>query len=42
MPNLVTFEQLFHILLGHLGMQIDYVKTDLIVTAQNMRMHVHV
>ena len=42
MPNLVTFEQLFHIFLGHLGMQVDYAKTDLIVTAQNTRMCVHV
>ena len=33
MPNLVTFEQLFHIFLEHLGMQVDYVKTDLVVTA---------
>ena len=42
MPNLVTFEQLFHIFLGHLGMQVDYAKTDLVVTERNTRMRVHV
>ena len=26
MPNLVTFEQLFDIFLGRLGMQVDYAK----------------
>ena len=42
MLNLVTFEQLFHIFLRHLEMQADYVKTDLIVTVQNMRTRVYV
>ena len=42
MPNLVTFEQLFHIFLGCIGMQVDYAKTDLIVTARNTRTRVHV
>ena len=42
MLNLVTFEQLFHIFLGHLGMQVDYVKIDLVVTVQNMHTCVHV
>ena len=42
MPNLVTFEQLFHIFLGRLEMQVDFVKTDLVVTAQNTRTRVHV
>ena len=42
MPNLVTFEQLFHIFLGHLEMQVDYAKTDLIITVRNTRTCVHV
>ena len=42
MPNLVTFEQIFHIFLGRLGMQVDYAKTDLVVTARNTRTRVHV
>ena len=42
MPNLVTFEQLFHIFLGRLGMQVVYAKTNLVVTARNMRTRVHV
>ena len=42
MLNLVSFEQLFHIFLGHLEMQVDYAKTDLVVTVRNTRMHVHV
>ena len=42
MPNLVTFEQLFHIFLGHLGMQVDFAKTNLVVTARNKRTRVHV
>ena len=33
MPNLVTFEQLFRIFLGRLGMQVDFAKTNLILTA---------
>ena len=40
MLNLVTFEQLFHIFLGHLEMQVDYAKTDLVVTVRNMRTRV--
>ena len=42
MLNLVTFEQLFHIFLGHLEMQVDYVKTDLVITVRNTHMRVHV
>ena len=42
MPNLVTFEPLFRIFLGRLGMQVDYVKTDLVVTTRNERTRVHV
>ena len=42
MPNLVTFEQLFHIFLERLGMQVNYAKTDLVVTVQNTRVCVHV
>ena len=42
MPNLVIFEQLFHIFMGRLEMQVDYMKTDLVVTARNMRTRVHV
>ena len=42
MPNLVTFKQLFHIFLRHLDMQVNYAKTDLVVTVQNTRTCVHV
>ena len=42
MLNLVTFEQLFHIFLGHLEMQVDYAKTDLTVNVRNTRTRVHV
>ena len=42
MPNLVTLKQLFHIFLGRLGMQVDFAKTDLVVTARNTRTCVHV
>ena len=42
MPNLVTFEQLFCIFLGRLGMQVAFAKTDLVVTARNMHTRVHV
>ena len=42
MPILVTFEQLFRIFLGRLGMQVDFAKTDLVVTARNTRTRVHV
>ena len=42
MPNLVTFEQLFRIFPGLLGMQVNYAKTDLVVTVRNTRTHVHV
>ena len=37
MPNLVTFEQLFDIFLGRLGMQVNNVKTDLVATVRNTR-----
>ena len=42
MPNLVTFEQLFRIFLGRLGMQVNYAKTNLFVTVRNTRTRVHV
>ena len=42
MLNLVTFDQLFHIFLENLEMQVDYMKTNRVVTIGNMHTHVHV
>ena len=42
MLNLATFEQLFHSFLGCLEMQVNYMKTDLVVAARNTRTRIHV